>query len=82
MIMNIHVKKWGNSASVRIPAAMMAAARLRIDDPVRVREQDGAIIIEPLLNPATELEAMLDTITPEMLHGEFDSGEAVGREAW
>jgi antitoxin MazE len=53
MIMNIHVKKWGNSASVRIPAAMMAAARLRIDDPVRVREQDGAIIIEPLLNPAT-----------------------------
>jgi antitoxin component of MazEF toxin-antitoxin module len=47
-----------------------------------VREQDGAIIIEPLLNPATELEAMLDTITPEMLHGEFDSGEAVGREAW
>jgi antitoxin MazE len=41
--MRITVKKWGNSASVRISAAMMEAANLRIDDTVDVREEAGQI---------------------------------------
>jgi len=36
------VKKWGNSASVRIPAAIMEAAHLDLDDAVDVREDLGA----------------------------------------
>lgn len=42
------VRKWGNSASVRIPAAVMAASGLRIDQPVDVRVEDGRLVIEPL----------------------------------
>lgn len=46
--MKARVKKWGNSAAVRIPASIMHAAGLAIDEPVDVREEAGKIIIEPL----------------------------------
>ena len=36
--MRVFVKKWGNSASVRIPASVMAAANLTLDQEVEVRE--------------------------------------------
>ena len=44
------VKKWGNSASVRIPLAVLQAAHLDLDDPVDVREESGriVIVIEPV----------------------------------
>jgi len=42
------VKKWGNSASVRIPATVLQAAKLRLDDSVDVREESGRIVIEPV----------------------------------
>jgi antitoxin MazE len=74
------VKKWGNSASVRIPAAVMAASRLCIDQPVDVREEGGCIIIEPLRED--ELETLIEGITPDNLHGEVGFGPAVGKEAF
>ena len=79
--MQILVKKWGNSASVRIPVSVMAAARLNLDDPVDVREEDGRIIIEPIRAKAYDLTHLLACITPDNLHGEADFGQAVGREA-
>jgi antitoxin MazE len=42
------VKKWGNSAAVRIPRGIMQAARLTLDEVVDVREHDGQIVIEPI----------------------------------
>ena len=42
------VKKWGNSASVRIPVAVLEAAHLHLDEPVDVREESGRIVIEPI----------------------------------
>lgn len=43
-----HCKKWGNSAAVRIPAAIMAAAHVALDQAVEVREEQGRIVIEPV----------------------------------
>ncbi len=37
------VKKWGSSASVRIPVAVLQAAHLDLDEPVDVREESGRI---------------------------------------
>src|SRR5437773_369902 len=37
------VRKWGNSASVRIPAAVMQAAHLDLDEAVDVREEPGRL---------------------------------------
>jgi antitoxin MazE len=78
----LQVKKWGNSASVRIPASIMAAADLRIDQAVEVREEGGRIIIEPVKPPVFELDQMLDRMKPETFHDEIGSGPPVGQEVW
>lgn len=49
--MQVLIKKWGNSASVRLPAAIMEAAKLSLDQPVDVREDAGRVIIEPVRTP-------------------------------
>jgi len=78
--MRVLVKKWGNSASVRIPASVMQAVRLQLDDAVEVREEGGRIVIEPLRVPAYNLAQLLDGITPANLHLEVSFGAAVGKE--
>lgn len=80
--MQLVVKKWGNSASIRIPAAIMEAAHLKLDDPVDVREESGRIIVEPLAHKHYALETLLAGITTDNLHGEVDCGLATGKEVW
>jgi antitoxin MazE len=78
--MQVLVKKWGNSASVRIPAAVMEAARLSLDQPVDIREEAGRVIIEPIRTQEFDLAELLAGITDENLHEEIDFGPPVGRE--
>jgi antitoxin MazE len=78
--MRVLVKKWGNSPSVRIPAAVMRAARMTLDQPVDIREEDGRLIIEPIREESSDLATLLAGITDENLHTELDFGPAVGQE--
>ncbi len=78
--MRVVVRKWGNSASVRIPASVMAAANIGLDQPVDVREEQGRIIIDPIRVAACDLSALIGGITDENRHGEIDFGAAVGKE--
>ena len=80
--MHVLVKKWGNSASVRIPAAVMEAAQLRLDETVDVREEHGRIVIVPVRPTQYDLPELVAGITDENLHGEVDLGPASGKEAW
>ncbi len=80
--MRATVKKWGNSASVRIPAAVMQAANLRLNDAVDIREESGRIVIEPQPQKPYDLADLVKGITRANLHGEVDFGDSVGREAW
>jgi antitoxin MazE len=82
--MNQHVKKWGNSAAVRIPASTLAAAGLKIDDPVEVRGEDGKVVIEKASNALDEptLEELIAGITPDNRHEAIDWGPPVGKEIW
>ena len=80
--MNQHVKKWGNSAAVRIPAATLAAAGLKADDAVDVREENGRIVIEKARSDEVTLESLLARVTPENIHPETDWGPPVGKEIW
>jgi antitoxin MazE len=79
--MNLYVRRWGNSAAVRIPAATLDAAGLKPGDPVEVREENGRIVIEKVPEALT-LEWLIAGITPENRHEEIDWGAPVGREAW
>lgn len=80
--MRVTVKKWGNSASVRIPAAIMAAARLELDASVDVREEDGRIVIEPVRDAEYDLDRLLAGVTADNLHSEADFGAPAGKEAF
>ena len=80
--MRVLVKKWGNSAAVRIPAAIMAAADVRLDAQVDVREEGGRILIEPVRKEAYDLDALLARVTPDNLHAEVSFGPPVGKEAF
>ena len=80
--MKARVKKWGNSASVRIPRAVLQAAKLRLEDSVDVREEAGRIVIEPLQRKEYSLSELLNKITSQNLHHEVEFGRPVGKEAW
>ena len=75
------VRKWGNSASVRIPAPVMEAAHLRLDQAVEIRAEHGCIVIEPIRVDACRLDALLAAITEDNLHGEIGFGGPLGNEA-
>lgn len=80
--MRVQVKKWGNSASVRIPAPIMAAATLHVDQEVEIREDEGRIIIEPVAQPSYALDTLLARMTPDTFPEEIDFGSPVGKEVW
>ena len=78
--MRVTVKKWGNSASVRIPAGVMQAAKLRLDQTVDVREERGRVVIEPVRTPVYDLKELVRGITRRNRHSELDFGAPIGRE--
>ena len=80
--MNIHVRRWGNSAAVRIPASALAGAKLKLDDAVTVRQEDGRIVIEAARSEALTLDALIAGITLENRHEGIDFGPPVGKELW
>ena len=78
--MRVKVKKWGNSASIRIPASVMTAAKVRLEQPVEIREERGKIIIEPIREKKYNATSLIAQITPANCHGEIDFGSAMGDE--
>lgn len=80
--MRVTVKKWGNSAAVRLPASVMQATQLELDDVVEVREDQGRIVIERVSPKKYELSELLKGINNKNQHREVDFGPAVGGEIW
>jgi antitoxin MazE len=81
-IMEVIVKKWGNSAAVRIPASVMAAAHVDLDQAVEVREEQGRIVIEPVRRKEYKLDDLLGGITVKNQHKPIDTGAPIGKEFW
>jgi antitoxin MazE len=80
--MTASIRKWGNSAAVRLPASALAAAGLKADDEVTVRGEDGRIVIEPVRRKSYDLQELIAGISPENRHEETDWGSARGKEFW
>lgn len=80
--MRATVKKWGNSAAVRIPASVMKATQIDLDEEVDVREEAGRIVIEPVRPKVYELDTLLKGITAKNQHHLADFGPPVGNEVW
>jgi antitoxin MazE len=67
---------------VRIPAAILQAADLELDDPVDVGEEAGRIVIEPLRRKEYDLAELVKGISRRNVHEEADFGGPVGKEGW
>jgi len=80
--MKATVKKWGNSAAVRIPASVMQALHLHLDALVDVREDEGRIVIEPVRRKTYALDELLRGITRKNRHEAVEFGPPEGNEAW
>ena len=80
--MKSSVKKWGNSATVRIPAGVLEATQVQIDEEVDIREEAGRIVIEPVREKKYKLDDLLKAITKDNIHEEIDFGLPEGREVW
>jgi antitoxin MazE len=79
--MRASIRKWGNSPSVRIPASVMAAVGLRVDQAVDVRAENGRVIVEPIIE-GFDFKAAVEAITPDNRHDATDFGAPQGAEAW
>ncbi|EOZ8625130.1 MULTISPECIES: AbrB/MazE/SpoVT family DNA-binding domain-containing protein [Enterobacteriaceae] len=79
-MIQVTVKKWGNSPSVRLPAAIVRQASLSVDDVVELVVEDGRIVIMPVKTKEYSLDALMSAITEDNLHSEISFGEPVGKE--
>ena len=80
--MKTTVKKWGNSAAVRIPSAIMKAAGIRLEDLVDVSEEEGKIIVKRVQSKNYDLDDLVNGITVQNLHEPVDFGSSQGKEIW
>jgi antitoxin MazE len=80
--MEVIVKKWGNSAAVRIPSAVMQAAELTLEQPVDVRAESGRVVIEPTVRKQFDIRKLVRRINRKNRHAPVDFGKPRGREVW
>ncbi|MQA42137.1 AbrB/MazE/SpoVT family DNA-binding domain-containing protein [Rugamonas aquatica] len=77
--MLLEIQKWGNSAALRIPAAVLKETGLQIGQKLVLKTDGGKL----LLAPATEtLDDLVARITPENRHSSQLDDPAAGNEAW
>ncbi len=74
--------QWGNGAALRLPAQVMEAARLSVDQPVEMREGAGRIVSEPIREVVPDLCVLIAAITNENRHDGVEFGQPRGAEAW
>jgi antitoxin MazE len=80
--MKIRVQQMGDDIAVAIPSELATKTRFKRDDLVDAIVQEGRLIISPLEKRKPTLEELLAGVTEENLHGEWDTGPAVGAETW
>lgn len=76
------IKKWGGNLGVRLPASVVKAAGLRLDQLVAVRVEEQRVVITPLPVEEPTLEERLARFDPLRHGGEAMAVEAVGAEKW
>lgn len=76
------VQKWGNSIALRIPKAFAEEMQILPETTVELTMENGKLVVVPLVGTSFQLEQLLDQITADNLHEEFDWGAPVGQETW
>lgn len=80
--MKTRVQKWGDNLALCIPKPFATRVGLQHNSPVELSLVNGKIIIAPVIEPALTLELLLAQINQDNVHGEIETGPAIGKEAW
>ena len=79
--METRVQKWGNSLALRIPKPFANQIGLEPNSLVELSLRGAELVIVPVKSPSLKLDDLLVQVTEHNLHGEVDTGPAVGGEA-
>lgn len=71
--MQTEIKKWGNSAVVRLPATMLSELSLSVGSRIELKHENGRLVIEPVRpvrqgwfdSPITSEEEVFGSIPPD-----------------
>jgi len=80
--MKTSIQKWGDSLALRIPKSFAIKAGLREDGPVELSLVKGNLVVQAISESPPTLADLLRGVTDENLHGEWDTGPAIGKESW
>lgn len=80
--MRTKVVKWGNSLGLRIPKSFAEEIQVAAGSEVELSLEEGQLVIKVAPQMRFELDDLLSGIKDSNLHGEFDTGDAVGGEHW
>ena len=78
--MKVKVEKRGGELIVKIPEQVAKALGLEDGTEVRLARLGESLLVTPSSVPS--LEDLLEQVTEENLHGEWETGPPVGREIW
>ncbi|HLU78966.1 MAG TPA: AbrB/MazE/SpoVT family DNA-binding domain-containing protein [Burkholderiaceae bacterium] len=68
------IRKWGNSAAIRLPSSMLKSLRVGIDDLMEMRVERNCLILQPVRSQEYTLTQLVGAIKPANTHAEIDFG--------
>jgi antitoxin MazE len=78
----LSIKQWGNSLGVRLPMAVASEAHICLDQQVRIRVEEGQVVITPITVIPMTLEQRLEHFDPARHGGEVMVTKPIGSELW
>jgi len=83
--MKVEFLKWGNSLALRVPKIFAEEIGAAAGKPAEMTAENGVLVVKvkkPKRRRRYNLEHLINGITDENRHPEFDWGPAVGEEIW
>jgi len=78
--MQTKIKKWGNSLALRIPKLLALYANLKQNEWVDLSIEKNGIVITSIGEKDYSLGKLLEGVSKNNLHGEFNTGSPTGKE--
>lgn len=82
--MKVSIKKWGNSAGMLVPAALMNELELQVGQEMDMQVIDGALVIKPV-KKRYSLQQLLDgcdSEAPATTDDNWENMPPAGKEVW
>lgn len=68
------IRKWGNSAAIRLPSSMLKSLRVGVDDLMEMRVERGSLVLQPVRTQEYTLTQLVGGIKTTNSHAEVDFG--------